>query len=173
MPDKIVLVPFTRDISEVLAFLKEHLADIFHLPIDEHPPLSLPQAYNPIRGQYLSRPFLERLLTIKKRNEFMLGITDKDLYTTGLNFIFGEAAIHAGVAVIALARLHQHFYGLPEDKTLFKQRSLKEAVHELGHLYGLDHCPNPHCVMHFSNSIGDTDVKSASFCKNCRGELSF
>jgi len=54
----------------------------------------------------------------------------------------------------------------------FGQRALvedgKEAVHELGHTYGLKHCPNPACVMHFSNSLHDTDLKGWKFCPNCQ-----
>jgi len=36
------------------------------------------------------------------------------------------------------------------------QRVIKEAVHELGHAFGLTHCENSKCVMHFSNSLQDT-----------------
>lgn len=31
-------------------------------------------------------------------------------------------------------RLKQSYWGLPEDKDLFLRRTLKEAVHEIGHL---------------------------------------
>ncbi len=52
---------------------------------------------------------------------------DADLYVPELNFVFGEADILAGVAVIALARLRQEFYGLNPDKGLFHIRAVKEA----------------------------------------------
>ncbi len=90
-----------------------------------------------------------------------------DLYTRGLNFVFGQARLGGREAVISLARLHQSFYGLPEDEELLLERSLKEAVHELGHTWGLAHCPDHLCVMHFSNSLRDTDVKTARFCSKC------
>jgi len=45
-------------------------------------------------------------------------------------------------------------------------------VHELGHTYGLGHCPDTHCVMHFSNSLRDTDIKSATFCPACQELIS-
>lgn len=85
--------------------------------------------------------------------------------------VFGEAELGGYFAIISLARLRQSFYGLPEDKHLFLERTIKEAVHELGHTYGLSHCPDPECVMHFSNSLMDTDRKKPSFCSRCQIKL--
>ena len=94
-----------------------------------------------------------------------------DIYASGLNFVFGEADPSSGVAVVSLWRLRQERHGLPEDKNLFRQRALKEAVHELGHIFGLSHCPDLRCVMHFSNSLADTDRKEPNFCSKCQGRL--
>lgn len=60
---------------------------------------------------------------------------------------------------------------LPEDPARFRRRALTEAVHELGHTWGLTHCPNSHCVMHFSNTLADTDVKGSTFCPRCQLQL--
>jgi len=101
--------------------------------------------------------------------EKILGIVDHDLYVPELNFVFGEASRIA--AVISLTRLRQGFYHLPENRSLFHQRILTEAVHELGHTYGLRHCENPRCVMFFSNSLMDTDRKGPAFCARCKSKL--
>jgi archaemetzincin len=128
-------------------------------------------ALNEERNQYLSTAIVR---TIMKQKEFspyerILGIVDHDLYVPELNFVFGEAS--RKVAVISLIRLRQEFYGLPEDKNLFHKRVLTEAVHELGHTYGLNHCTNPRCVMFFSNSLLDTDRKGSNFCPSCQNKL--
>ena len=46
-------------------------------------------------------------------------------------------------------------------------RTQKEAVHELGHTFNLQHCHRTFCVMHFSNSIFDTDKKESLLCDQC------
>lgn len=56
-------------------------------------------------------------------------------------------------------------------ESLFHLRAVKEAVHELGHTYGLGHCRNPRCVMSFSNSLRDVDRKERDFCPSCRRKL--
>jgi archaemetzincin len=60
---------------------------------------------------------------------------------------------------------------LNTNKSLFYQRIIKEAVHELGHAFGLKHCNYPMCVMHFSNSLPDTDIKQNSFCDIRRTQI--
>ena len=136
-------------------------------------PIPMPRdAYNPRRGQYLSSLILRDLdLIPSSDNAKLLGVADEDLYVPRLNFVFGEARLGGRSAVIALPRLRQEFYGYPPNERLFRERMLKEAVHELGHTLGLGHCPNPLCVMHFSNSLRDTDVKSSFFCHRCYEKL--
>lgn len=75
------------------------------------------------------------------------------------------------LSLAPLARLRQEFYGLPSDPGLFRERAKKEAVHELGHVFGLLHCPDQRCVMHFSNSIAETDLKGWRLCGRCREML--
>jgi archaemetzincin len=101
----------------------------------------------------------------------ILGICDFDAYSSGLNFVFGQASLSGGVAVIYLPRLRQEFYGLGADTSIFIERVLKEATHELGHALGLNHCPKRSCVMYFSNSLIDTDRKGKDFCNMCSNKL--
>ena len=99
----------------------------------------------------------------------ILAICDFDAYSGRLNFVFGQAYADGSISAIYLPRLRQEFYGLKPDEYPFYQRIVKEAVHELGHAFGLNHCKNIKCVTHFSNSLSDTDIKRSQFCNVCRG----
>lgn len=176
MGGKIYLVPIGSIDPKMLAALETQLENTFKCRPEQQQTMPLPQeTYNQKRGQYFSPLILEKIsssMSVGKEDK-VLGIIDVDLYSEGLNFVFGEAEGLGGrFAIISLARLHQSFYGLPENKNLFLDRALKEAVHEIGHLYGLRHCPESGCVMHFSNSLPDTDRKNASFCPSCQEILS-
>lgn len=129
-------------------------------------------AYDRNRSQYHSTPILNKIRKRKPEDAIKaLGIFDKDLFVPALNFVFGEADLDGPVAVISLTRLRQDFYGLKSDESLFYERAIKEAVHELGHCFGLRHCSDTKCVMHFSNSLQDTDIKSVNFCSLCGKKL--
>jgi len=168
----ILLVPVGGIDQQVIEKLRGDLSKIFNKQVGIGQGMPHPDyAYNKKRNQYLSTAILK---TFMEQKEYMaygkvLGIVDQDLYVIELNFVFGEAGQKA--AVISLTRLRQEFYRLPQDWNLFYKRALTEAVHELGHTYGLGHCKNYHCVMFFSNSLMDTDRKGPEFCSECKIKL--
>ena len=171
----IYLIPVGKIEQDLLAHLSSLIEEIFPFSVKVDEALPHPDyAYNQRRGQHKSDLILGRLQKLDlEEAEKILGAVDLDLYTPGLNFVFGQASIGGRVALIALPRLRQEFYGLPEDEKLYYSRALKEAVHELGHTFGLGHCKKRECVMYFSNSLADTDYKGKEFCEDCLNKLFF
>ena len=127
-------------------------------------------AYNPVRGQYHSTEILRQLLRRPHGESWrVLGVTDVDLYVPILTFVFGEAQLSDTGALVSTHRLHPEFYGMPKDPELLRARLLKEALHELGHTFGLQHCSDYLCVMSSSHSVERIDLKRADFCPACAG----
>ncbi|MCM8761352.1 MAG: archaemetzincin family Zn-dependent metalloprotease [Candidatus Omnitrophica bacterium] len=139
------------------------------------PAAALPAgAYSPSRKQYNAYLILDELskeVRLFLDMERALFVIDEDIFVPDLNFVFGLADQKKGTAIISLARLKNEFYGMKTNSALFNDRVVKEAVHELGHTWGMDHCPNSRCVMYFSNNLQDTDRKRDNFCLDCRIKL--
>lgn len=161
----VALVPFEGVAPEIVENLARDLSFLDEM-IDIAPLKPVPDSsYNARRDQYRAEQFLDSVRN--NRADKVLGITNDDLYVESLNFVFGLAERPGKAAVISIHRLREG-----ADEQTFRDRVIKEAVHELGHTMGLGHCDNPRCVMHFSNSLQDTDHKGKSFCPRCQGTLS-
>ncbi len=123
-------------------------------------------AHSARRDQYLARSLLDELASWADEYYYgrILGVCKADLYAAGFNFIFGEAEYPGKAAVISIHRLG----GRLEEQ---RERALKESIHELGHTFGLKHCRKPACIMSFSKTLEDTDLKGLGFCESCFSKL--
>jgi len=169
----IALVPVGPVWPDLLAWLAERMAERLGRDAMIGEGIPLPEeGYDPRRRQTLGETILDALRALPASPAGRaLGLTEADCYAPGLNFIFGQATLNGREAFVALPRLRSSFYGLAEDPDLYRRRALKECVHELGHTWGLRHCQDARCVMHFSNSLLDTDAKGAAFCSRCQRRL--
>jgi archaemetzincin len=161
---RVLLVPCgpveDKDIEFLARALSERGMRVLRTAAEEVPAA----AFEGRRRQYRGEFFLK-----SARDEGVdrvLAVTNCDLYTNNLNFIFGLADMRQKSAVISLFRLRAD-----ADEETFHRRAVKEAVHELGHTWGLSHCPHPRCVMRFSNSLEDTDRKETEWCGSCGRKL--
>ncbi len=162
--------------SNMMKILSDHLLRNFGSESSIAEPVEPPTfALNRQRNQFISDSLLEWLLELYKdkvgANTKILAVCDFDAYSNNLNFVFGQAHVKGNVAAIYLPRLREEFYGSSTNKDLFYDRVVKEVTHELGHVFGLLHRRNSTCVMYFSNSLRDTDLKGNAFCRSCKNKL--
>jgi len=145
------------------------LARIFKVPCQVRTGVIDPApARDDTRQQYRSTTILDslRLLNLPNRTR-LLGVAAVDLFVPIFTFVFGEAEVDGHCALASTYRLEEERYGLPANEQKLRERLTKEAVHELGHTYGLRHCDRWQCVMASSHSVELVDVKQAEFCEEC------
>jgi archaemetzincin len=157
-------------LPEWMEHLRRHLLDAFERPVLRWSSPERPRdSFDARRGQHLSGKVLRFLLDAGPGGGKVLGVTDRDLFIPILTFVFGEAQLGGEAAVVSTARLAEG--AEPFGPRLVLERLSKEAVHELGHAFGLVHCGTPGCVMSRSASVRDVDAKSHVLCTACRDRI--
>jgi archaemetzincin len=166
----IYIVPIELKDLSYLEKLERFIFNTFHLRTKRREfKINLKDAFDPSRVQYNSSLILRQLIKKPPLDaEKILGVLDVDIFIPILTFVFGEAQLKGIGAVVSNHRLHNRFYGLAENREVTTDRLLKEAVHELGHTFGLIHCSQPKCVMNSSTYVENIDQKSAELCPLCQ-----
>jgi len=170
----IYIVPVATPPSHWLKPLTQAVEGHFGLPVKSMPhcAIDIEQTYDHGRRQYSSSQILLQLIknapadTVK-----ILGVAAVDLFIPILTYVFGEAQLGGKGAIVSLHRLDCRLYGLPADDHLLRERLNKEAIHELGHTFGLLHCTTPGCVLNASTYVEDIDQKGDSLCAECRARI--
>lgn len=123
--------------------------------------------------QLKSRDLTSILLDIIPNDAYcLIGVTMKDLYPKdSWNFVFGEAYLEKRVGIFSFARYNPDFLGEENPKRSILERSCEVCVHEIGHMFGMEHCIYYECVMNGSNSLEESDSRPIELCPICLRKL--
>ncbi len=170
----IAIQPLGEVKQERLDIVKKALEEEFELKVEtlEAKPLPKEAWYVP-RSRYRADKlltFLDGQTAAKYR--IVIGLTSKDISTTKGEHedwgIFGLGEVDGRVCVVSSFRLNAR--GADENK--LRERFWKVAVHEVGHVMGLDHCPSKGCIMQDAEgSILTVDEENGKFCEGCKAAL--
>jgi archaemetzincin len=160
--------------QKIFATLEPLLAAHFQLPVKRLPALSAKVAgkserMNDYGPQWLTHDVLEALKKVKPDDAAaVMAITTVDLYPDPeWNFVFGEASYEERVGVMSLARTGEiELEGL---KVL--ERSYATAMHEVGHMFQLQHCVAWECPMNGCNHQEEADSRPMEPCPHCLAKL--
>ena len=162
---------FEKELMEQVVSAVEHEFRI--TPLLREGRIDLGEYFDAGRRQYNGNLLLKHLTTLPYPESVkLLGLFNVDLFIPILTFIFGQAFLGGKCGIASMYRLNNTSYGLKPDDAILAERFKKEAIHELGHQFGLIHCHQLSCVMKSSTYVEDIDQKSANYCPACRLELS-
>lgn len=170
-PTIVAVQPLGSVTAEQLQVVKKGLEQAFGISVELMTAAPLPQSawYAP-RGRYRAEKLLDHLNeSAAPTHRIVIGITEKDISTNKAEHvdwgIFGLGEVDGRVCVVSTFRLGAR--GADEKK--LRDRLRKVAIHEVGHVTGLPHCPKAGCVMQDAeSSIETVDRETGAFCDTCK-----
>lgn len=170
----------SRKSGPSLPQLQKFVQAFFQTPVKSLPPLTVDDVKRGLRkrstGDQLlaSTVFAAMRPRVPKRAFAVLAVTLNDLYPgPDWNYVFGQATLRERIGVQSLARYFPSFYGESDKNsaTLIRLRAYKVLAHEIGHMFGLEHCTYFHCVMNGVNNMEEADRSPLHLCPVCLRKL--
>lgn len=168
----VLLQPLAFDDSSSLAFLKDSIEQFYPVTVVVLPAKQFPEhIYYKPRKRYRADRIIHWLrLNMPDTARTIVGVTAKDISVTkgeiydygvmGLGYRPGHACVVSSFRPSKTAKSKRHL----------QQRLFKLAVHEMGHNFGLPHCPEETCIMVDAEGQMKLD-KEKELCNSCKRKL--
>lgn len=166
------LVPLGKVTAAYLEIARQAIEETFVAQVRVEPNHAMPpSAYVAARGRWFADELLEELNRLRDpAARTAIGLTDEDICSNvhGVNCfgILGLGTMDGASSVISTFRL-----GARSGLAAFPDRLRKVTVHEIGHNFGLDHCPTFACLMQDANKKVATVDHERAFCPACQARL--
>jgi archaemetzincin len=103
----------------------------------------------------------------------LIAFTNYDLYPEPTwAFVFGQASLDKRVGVWSLYQFADPITRKYEPRLLLS-RTLKIAMHEMGHMFSMRHCTKYECLMSGTNHLLETDRRPMVNCPECMAKLAW
>ena len=160
------LIPLGGVAQLTLSIVAANIQAVMGLPVDILPQQPQPEyAFLSIRKQFDAAKILKALSARTDGAPLKLGVIQHDLCLPILTYVYGESQLGGRAGVISLHRL------VDMNRQLTYERAAKVGIHEVGHLFGLEHCWEAGCLMRFSKQITQLDQLPMAFCPACQYEI--
>lgn len=172
-PKQVLVVPLGAVPQLEVAIVESALRAFYAVDVRVRERVALPRsAYYAARGRYRAERLLTALEQLADASMFrVLGLASVDISTTKGSIadwgILGLATLDGRVGVLSSFRCRRAAKGPAQ----VAERLGKTAVHELGHTFGLEHCPNVGCVMEDGKGSVFTTDHEYDLCESCREKV--
>lgn len=168
----VILQPMHSFSAKTLLYLKDSIEQFYPVKVIIAPLKEFPaNVYYQPRNRYRADSTIKWLKQIVPDSvRLIVGITDEDISTSkGLYKDYGVMGLgyHPGkTCVVSTMRLRKSATSAKQ----LQQRIFKVVVHEMGHNFGLPHCPNQSCIMVDAEGKMKLDGEK-ELCNSCKARL--
>ena len=166
------IIPLGKVTARDIADVRRNIEAFFHADVVLLEADTLPRfAYYKPRGRYRADSLLAYLVGKKLAPDKIVALTYSDISVTKGEHrdwgVVGLGELGGQTCVVSTWRIRE---GRDPDQR--RERLLRSVRHELGHTFGLDHCPDRTCNMTDARGAPWTrDNGDGTFCRACMSKL--